>query len=395
MDRFVECFGEVEDPRADNARHELVEILFISLLASLCGAQSCEDMAEFGRSKRALLEQFLTLRHGTPSHDTFSRVFRLLDPIGFERAFLAFMARFAEGLAGVVALDGKSLKGAYEKGQAHMPRMMVSAFAAETRLTLANRPAAGGNERDAILQLVDLVSLKGCVVTADALHCHDALAERIVAQRGDYVLRLKANRPILLSGAKAALSRAGVKSASDTSRRNGKDVVRTAEVASAAALAVNTGFPGLKAVARLTVEQPRRRAGGALLRPLPQAGARTPHCGDAQPLGDREQPALDPRHRFRRGSCPLQKGQRAAEPRRRPTPRAQRRQAASRQDTYAAKTPQSRLGRELLLRSHSSYAIALPWRGGRAAGAGGGRYGRESSSPHPNASRRPSPSRGG
>ena len=256
MDRFVECFGEVEDPRADNARHELVEILFISLLASLCGAQSCEDMAEFGRSKRALLEQFLTLRHGTPSHDTFSRVFRLLDPIGFERAFLAFMARFAEGLAGVVALDGKSLKGAYEKGQAHMPRMMVSAFAAETRLTLANRPAAGGNERDAILQLVDLVSLKGCVVTADALHCHDALAERIVAQRGDYVLRLKANRPILLSGAKAALSRAGVKSASDTSRRNGKDVVRTAEVASAAALAVNTGFPGLKAVARLTVEQP-------------------------------------------------------------------------------------------------------------------------------------------
>ncbi|TFF17183.1 ISAs1 family transposase, partial [Jiella endophytica] len=256
MDRFVECFGEVEDPRASNARHDLVELLFIALLASLCGARTCEDFEEFGFSKRDLLASFLTLPHGTPSHDTFSRVFRLLDPAGFEKAFLAFMARFAEGLAGVVAFDGKALKRAYDKGGAHMPKMMVSAFAAETRLTLANLPAAGNNERDAVLQLVDLVSLKGCVVTADALHCHEELAERIVAGRGDYALRLKANQPTLLAGAQAALAGAGVKSASDVGRRNGKDVRRTADVAPAAALAVRTGFPGLKSVARLTVEQP-------------------------------------------------------------------------------------------------------------------------------------------
>ncbi|MBO0906590.1 ISAs1 family transposase [Jiella sonneratiae] len=256
MDRFVECFSEVEDPRAGNARHDLVELLFIALLASLCGARSCEDFEEFGLSKRDLLAKFLTLRHGTPSHDTFSRVFRLLDPAGFEKAFLAFMARFAEGLAGVVAFDGKSLKRAYDKGGAYMPKMMVSAFAAETRLTLANLQAAGGNERDAVLQLVDLISLKGCLVTADALHCHEELAGRIVAGKGDYALRLKANQPTLLAGAKAALAGAGVKSATDVARRNGKAVIRTADVAPAAALAVKTGFPGLKAVARLTVEQP-------------------------------------------------------------------------------------------------------------------------------------------
>jgi len=256
MDRFVECFGEIEDPRAGNARHDLVELLFIALLASLCGAQSCEDMAEFGRAKQALLGRFLSLRHGVPSHDTFSRVFRLIDPDGFERAFRTFMARFAEGLRGVVALDGKSLRRAYDTGRAHMPAMMVSAFAAETRLALASLSAAGGDERNAVLELIDLVSLKGCIVTADALHCHEELAARIVEGKGDYALRLKANQPGLLKGANAALAGAGVRSASRQESRHGRPVMRTARVAPAAALAAQTGFPGLKAVARLTVEQP-------------------------------------------------------------------------------------------------------------------------------------------
>jgi predicted transposase YbfD/YdcC len=255
MDRFIECFEEIEDPRAGNARHDLFELLFIALLASLCGAQSCEDMAEFGRCKRDLLGRFLLLRHGIPSHDTFSRVFRLIDPAGFERAFGAFMERFATGLRGVVALDGKALRHAYDKGQAHMPAMMVSAFAAETRLTLAGLPATGGDERTAVLELIDLVSLKGCIVTADALHCHDALAARIVAGKGDYALRLKANQPGLLKGALAALAGAGQHSASRQETRNGRTSTRAATVAPAAAMAVQTGFAGLKAVARLSIEQ--------------------------------------------------------------------------------------------------------------------------------------------
>jgi hypothetical protein len=93
MGRFYECFGEIADPRAGNARHDLLDILFVALLASLCGAKGCSDMAEFGRAKEPLLRSILSLPHGIPSHDTFSRVFRLLDPKSFEAAFRRWRAR--------------------------------------------------------------------------------------------------------------------------------------------------------------------------------------------------------------------------------------------------------------------------------------------------------------
>ena len=137
MEGFFACFDELEDPRAANARHDLTETLFIALLACLSGAKACSDMAEFGRSKEALLRRFLTLKHGIPSHDTFSRVFRLLDPEAFEAAFRDFMTAFAHAAKiaspkGVIALDGKALRRAYERGQAHMPRVMVTAWASQT-----------------------------------------------------------------------------------------------------------------------------------------------------------------------------------------------------------------------------------------------------------------------
>src|ERR1700752_1486468 len=118
MDRFHESFGDVPDPRAENSQHDLVELLFIALLASLCGATSCSDMEEFGQAKEPLLRTILTLEHGIPSHDTFSRVFRMLDPKAFEQAFRRFMKALAAGAKiaepkGVVALDGKSLRRAY------------------------------------------------------------------------------------------------------------------------------------------------------------------------------------------------------------------------------------------------------------------------------------------
>ena len=97
MDHFHDCFAELPDPRADNSRHELVEILFIALLASLCGAKNCSDMAEFGVAKEPLLRDILTLAHGIPSHDTFSRIFRVLDPEAFDAAFRRFMTAFAGG----------------------------------------------------------------------------------------------------------------------------------------------------------------------------------------------------------------------------------------------------------------------------------------------------------
>jgi predicted transposase YbfD/YdcC len=256
MDRFHECFGEIRDPRADNSQHELVEVLFIALLSSLCGAKSCSDMAEFGCAKEPLLRTILSLKHGIPSHDTFSRVFRMLDPAAFDAAFRNFMAAFAEGAKikspkGVVALDGKAMRRAYERGQSHMPKVLVTAWGATTRMTLASMLAPEGNEAEAALQLIGLLQLKGCVVTADALHCHRAMATAITAKGGDYVLSVKANQPALLRDAEAALAAANSSPAQTTSKAHDRAEVRMAIVAPAAHMAVIHEFPGLAAVARL------------------------------------------------------------------------------------------------------------------------------------------------
>ena len=257
MQRFAECFRGVPDPRADNALHDLTEILFIALLATLSGAKSCCDMALFARTKEAQLRTVLVLKHGVPSHDTFSRVFRMLDPQAFEKAFRRFMRAFAEAtkIEGVIALDGKALRRAYERGKSHMPPVMVTAWSAQTRMALANALAPGNNEAAAALQLIKLLSLKGCVVTADALHCHREMAKAIVKRGGDYALTVKANQPNLLRDAKAviaAATRKGATTATTRDARHGRKETRTAVVAPAGDMAKQHAFPGLKAVARIT-----------------------------------------------------------------------------------------------------------------------------------------------
>ena len=253
MDRFHEHFGLIPDPRAANAQHELVEIFFIAFLAVLCGAESCSDMAEFGLAKEELLGEILTLEHGIPSHDTFSRVFRIVDPIAFERAVRGFTLDFADSIKGVVAIDGKALKRAYEKGQSHMPRVMVTAFGTETRMALASTEAKGGNEAEAALTLIEMLDLKSCTVTADALHCHRRFAEAIVARGGDYVLAVKGNQPTLLGDAKAAIAvGTGAKTATTSERSHGRDEKRTAIVVPAAAMGLVRDFPGLAAIGCVT-----------------------------------------------------------------------------------------------------------------------------------------------
>ena len=127
MDDFSAYFGEVDDPRAGNARHNLLELIFVALAAVLCGAEDCTDMAEFARTKLSLLPQVVNLEHGPPSLNTLSRVFRLLDPEPFEAAFARFTAAFAGALEGVVAIDGKALRGAYERGRKATPLQVAKA----------------------------------------------------------------------------------------------------------------------------------------------------------------------------------------------------------------------------------------------------------------------------
>src|ERR671921_1362037 len=124
MEEFVACFAEIVDPRQDNARHDLYELLMIALCTLLSGGEDCSDMALFGEIKAPYLRQFLRLRHGTPSHDTFSRVFRLLEPKAFETCFTRFMQRFAESLRGVVAVLGRSTARAVASGQGRAPPLI-------------------------------------------------------------------------------------------------------------------------------------------------------------------------------------------------------------------------------------------------------------------------------
>jgi predicted transposase YbfD/YdcC len=255
MERFHEVFGSLPDPRAANARHELPEILVVALAAVLCGAESCSDMADFGSSKEPLLRQFLRLEHGIPSHDTFSRVFRLLDPIAFEAAFRQFMGEFARNLRGVVAIDGKALRGAFERGRRTTPLHLVNVWAAEARLAIAQRVAPKRNEVAAALEVLELLSLDGCTVTADALHCHAEMARGILARGGAYVLALKENQSALLADAQGLLEPADHAWSESSGSSHGREEQRNAVVVPAAALAGKHAFPGLAAVGRVELHR--------------------------------------------------------------------------------------------------------------------------------------------
>ena len=133
--------------------------------------------------------------HGTPSHDTFSRLFRLLDPEQFRAVFQRFMARFSEACQGVVAIDGKVLRRSFDHASGKSPLHMVSAWGCEQRLVLAQIATdAKSNEITAVPKLLEMLSLKGTIVTVDALNCQRDIAQQIVDQGGDYALALKGNQ---------------------------------------------------------------------------------------------------------------------------------------------------------------------------------------------------------
>jgi predicted transposase YbfD/YdcC len=265
MRHFRKAFRTLPDPRAGNARHELLEILVIGLAAVLCGATSCSDMEEFGLSKEGTLRLVLRLEHGVPSHDTFSRVFRLLNPSAFEAAFRRFTAAFAKAnglkLTGVLAIDGKALRGAYERGGQATPLQLVNVFAVEARMAIAQRKAPGRNETAGALEVLDLLCLDGCIVTADALHCHRAFASAVLERGGDYVLAIKANRGPLFRAVTQQFARSGKRSSAEQielSTHDRREARRATIMLNTSLVAVHD-FPGVAAVGRITSR--RRRHG--------------------------------------------------------------------------------------------------------------------------------------
>lgn len=265
MRKFRRVFRRLPDPRAANAVHGLLDILIIALVAVVCGATGATDMALFGRSKKKLLQQFLPLKHGIPSHDTFSRVFQALDPEAFEQAFRRFMAAFAKAngikLTGVVAIDGKAVRGAYERGKSSTPLHMVNVFATEARMALASGKAPGRNEAKGALEVLCMLSLEGCIVTGDALHCNRPFAKAVLKRGGHYVLALKENQGKLFDAVARRFARAGKRSIAKRLEPSTHDrhESRRATVIRDTSVGAANRFPGVVALARITS---RRRPHG-------------------------------------------------------------------------------------------------------------------------------------
>lgn len=198
-------FSELPDPRTGNhVTHRLHDLIVVAVLAVVCGADGWAQVALWGRCKRGWLATFLDLPGGIPSHDTFGRVFALLDPDAFERCFLAWMASVVESSGGrLVSIDGKAIRRSFEhgwdrSGMAHL----VSAFVSQgdNRLVVSQVAVADkSNEIGAIPKLLDLLDLRGAVVTTDAIGCQREVAGKVVAGGGDYLLPVKDNQPTLLN----------------------------------------------------------------------------------------------------------------------------------------------------------------------------------------------------
>lgn len=257
LDQFGACWEGLADPRKGNAAlHDFHEILMIALCCVLCGGQGAVDMALFAEAKEPFLRSFLKLENGIPSHDTFSRLFRNLDPEQFRAAFQRFMAQFSEPLQGVVAIDGKVLRRSFDRASGKSPLHMISAWGCQQRLVLAQMATeAKSNEITAVPKLLQMLSLQGAIVTADALNCQRTIARQIVEQKGDYALALKANQETLYDD--VALLLADPQSKAETSKPvveadHGRIETRTARVSTEVEwLQKQHQWPGLKAVGKV------------------------------------------------------------------------------------------------------------------------------------------------
>ena len=213
-DAFLSYFEGIEDPRAPgrNHRHKLEDLLAITLLAVSCGADNWVEVSQFGQSRQEWLQTFLELPNGIPSHDTFGRVFGLLDANAFERSFSEWARSLSSLLKDttqteIIAIDGKTSRASANRKQGQSPLHLVSAWASEQGLVLAQLSTLEkSNEIEAIPRLLKMIDLDNSIVTTDAMGCQRAIATDIRRQKADYILALKGNHPSLSRIVRSAIT---------------------------------------------------------------------------------------------------------------------------------------------------------------------------------------------
>ena len=196
---WLEHFEDLDDPRqSGKVAYPLNEMLLQCLLAVLAGADGWVEVALFGKRKLDFLRRFAAFEHGTPSHDQFGNLFSALDAEAFQGCFIAWVASLTKLGHDIVAIDGKTLRRSYQEGGSKAPIHMISAFSSRQRLVLGQRKVADkSNEITAIPELLDLLTVKGAIVTIDAMGCQKEIAKKIVEKEADYVLALKGNQGTL------------------------------------------------------------------------------------------------------------------------------------------------------------------------------------------------------
>ena len=192
-----EHFSEIKDPRIDRKKlHQLIDIITITLCAVIAGAETWSDIELFGQCKYNWFKSFLELPNGIPSHDTFNRVFTRLDPKQLEKCFEDWVKSIKNLLSSEqIAIDGKTLRHSYDNNSEQKPIIMVSAWARESGLVLAQRKVdKKSNEITAVPELLKALELSGAIVTLDAMGCQTKIVNQIINQKADYLITLKKNQ---------------------------------------------------------------------------------------------------------------------------------------------------------------------------------------------------------
>lgn len=199
---IAEHFAELSDPRRREGVYPLINFVVIAICAVICGCDDFVSIAEFGRTKRGLLEKFLDLSAGIPSHDRFNAIFALIKPAEFERCLVSWITALHDITKGqVIAIDGKTLRRSFDAASSKAAIHMVSAWATKNHISLGQVVVDDkSNEITAIPKLLEIIEISGSLVTIDAMGCQVEIAQAIVDQDADYVLAVKGNQPTLHEG---------------------------------------------------------------------------------------------------------------------------------------------------------------------------------------------------
>lgn len=258
MTSLHQTFRQLHDPRINRKKkHLLLDIIILSILAVLCGAESYDSIELFGKTNYDFLKQLLSLPNGIPSHDTINRVFSILNPKQFERLFIKWSNNLKNSgaLEHVVAIDGKTVRGSKDSFHNTSPIHLVHAWSVENNICLGQlKTETKSNEITAIPEILDLLDIKGCIITIDAMGTQKAIAKKIIEKEADYILAVKDNQKALRLEVETACKRyRPVMDVSETEKGHGRIETRQCQVFEKGLIVdSDNSWAGLQSVIKIT-----------------------------------------------------------------------------------------------------------------------------------------------